>query len=286
MSIIQNHPIRSLNSWRLGSTVAYYAEPKQESALIACYESQPQTKHGMIFLGLGSNVMFPDTQLDAYLIRMRHLNAYHFDGELIEAQCGLTLAKLAKACTKQGMADAAYLAGIPGMLGGALVMNAGAHQQSIWEHVVSVRAFTDKGVETLYPSDFDIGYRTVRYRQGKLHCFLSAVLKFTPTCPGIAHQRMKQLLHKRNSVQPIGTYNCGCVFHNVGGKSIGKMLEDAGLKGFRIGDAQVSNVHANFIENIAQKATTRDTQAVIAHMRYVLQDVYQVEVKTEVVMYD
>jgi UDP-N-acetylmuramate dehydrogenase len=278
--------IKRMNSWRLGSTVRFYLEPKTEAELITQVKSVPETKHGLLFLGLGSNVLFPDHELDAVLVRMRHLNHYTIDGDIFDAQVGLTLAKIGKKAIKLGMCDAGFLVGIPGMLGGALVMNAGAQGRAIWDFVQSVRVLTDQGIIELFPEDFCIGYRNVIAKKYFVHCFLSAKLKFEITCPIIADASMRSMIQKRNAAQPIGTYNCGCVFKNLPDQSIGILLDQLGFRGRRFGGARVSPKHANFIENHLQQATTKDVLNLIQIMQDAVYAATQYQPQLEVKIYD
>ncbi len=284
--MIHSMPIKRMNSWRLGSTVRFYLEPKTECELITQVQSVPKTKHGLLFLGLGSNVLFPDHELDATLVRMRHLNGFSTEGEVLHVQAGLTLAKLGKKAVKLGMCDAGFLVGIPGMLGGALVMNAGAQGHSIWDFVQSVRVLTDQGITELYPEDFMIGYRTVAAKKHHIYCYLSATLKFKITCPVIADTAMREMIKKRNLAQPIGTYNCGCVFKNLPDQSIGILLDQLGFRGRSIGGARVSPKHANFIENHSQQATSKDVLYLIKIMQDAVYAATQYQPQLEVKIYD
>lgn len=249
-------------------------------------ESGSNTKHGLVFLGLGSNVFFPDGVLDAHIVNMKHINQLTLQHDIMCVDSGVTLARIAKAGVRLGMKQAAFLAGIPGTLGGALKMNAGANGASIWDYVISVEVYTDSGLKTLYPEDFDVGYRSVHCRGCSVHCFLSARLKFTVDVVSDAMGYMKMLLSNRNLVQPIGTFNCGCVFRNIPGKSIGKLFDELGLKGLEIGGARISPVHANFIENIAKGATAEDVWALIHCMQDALYAAHQIKPELEVVVYD
>ncbi|MDC3181000.1 UDP-N-acetylmuramate dehydrogenase [Gammaproteobacteria bacterium] len=282
----ENVPIKRMNSWRLGSTVKYYIEPQSEADLIQSLDHTQSTKHGFIFLGLGSNILFPDHQLDATLVRMRQLSGMSLYDDEIEAQAGLTLAKLGKKCVKLGMSDAAFLVGIPGMVGGALVMNAGAQGHAIWDYVLSVRVLTPSGIQTLYPKDFDIGYRHINSKHNKIICFISVRLKFQRACVQAADKMMRTLLKKRNAVQPIGTYNCGCVFKNLPQQSIGVLLDQLGFRGYHIGGARVSPIHANFIENHQLQATSAQVLALIYEIQAAVYQAVGITPELEVKIYD
>jgi UDP-N-acetylmuramate dehydrogenase len=161
------------------------------------------------------------------------------------------------------LGPAAFFAGIPGTVGGALAMNAGAFGGETWEHVESVITIDRRGVERVRPrGDYQISYRTVR---GPAEWFLGATFRFEPDAEG-SLDTIKAMLARRNASQPLGLPSCGSVFRNPPGDYAGRLIEQAGLKGRRIGGAMVSDKHANFIVN-AGDATAADIEALIADVR-------------------
>ncbi|MCP8352545.1 UDP-N-acetylmuramate dehydrogenase [Candidatus Synchoanobacter obligatus] len=278
-----NYPIKSLNSWRLGDRVRYFSQPQSLEALVSLYEQYQHVP--TIWLGLGSNILFSDDVLNAHIIRTnKALSVMSFD-QYFYVEAGVSLAKFAKFCMKHGCVDAVFLAGIPGTIGGALAMNAGAYKYEIWQHVDSVTVLTSKGIRTLLPSDFKIGYRCVQGPKD-LICFLSAKLSFIPSCALEAKKTMKQFLLQRNTTQPIGTFNCGSVFRNPEGQSAGKMVDQLGLLGYQVGMARVSPKHGNFIENIQGKATSADVRQIIQFIKEQVFAEYGIQLQLEVKVYE
>ena len=280
----QLYPIKRLNSWRTGSQVKYYSKPDSREALCDIYDKY--YKERTIWLGLGSNILFPDSVLEAHIIHTTAaLREMYMSNEHIYVEAGVSLGKVAKLAAKQGYVDASFLAGIPGTLGGALKMNAGAYGHEIWQYVESVDVLTQTGVETVMPNAFEIGYRHVILPKDMV-MFLSAKLRFEPHCHEEAKSRIKDYLIRRNRAQPIGTYNCGSVFTNPDGMSTGRMIDQLGLLGYQIGGARISPKHGNFIENIHGEATTKDIWSLIYFMQERIWQHHQVRLKLEVTVYD
>jgi UDP-N-acetylmuramate dehydrogenase len=177
------------------------------------------------------------------------------------------------------MGPAEFFAGIPGTLGGALAMNAGAWGGETWRHVVEVEVLDRRGVRhTRTPADYSIGYRRVEGPANEW--FIGARLEFERK-PGINSDAIRALLDKRRETQPIGEWSCGSVFTNPPNDHAARLIESAGLKGFRIGDASVSEKHANFIINHG-KARAADIEALIAHVQKTVASSSGIQLATEV----
>ncbi len=167
----------------------------------------------------------------------------------------------------------------PGTLGGALAMNAGAWGGETWKHVVEVEVLDRRGVRhTRTPAEYQIGYRQVKGPDNEW--FIGARLEFERK-PGINTDAIRELLDKRRETQPIGEWSCGSVFTNPPGDHAARLIESAGLKGFRIGDASVSEKHANFIINHGQ-ARSADIEALILHVQKAVKAAHRIELHTEV----
>ncbi len=187
--------------------------------------------------------------------------------------------QIARQCVKWGLGPAEFFAGIPGTLGGALAMNAGAWGKETWPHVVEVEVLDRKGLRhTRTPAEYEIGYRHVKGPDNEW--FIGARLEFERK-PGVSTDAIKELLDKRRETQPIGEWSCGSVFTNPPGDHAARLIETAGLKGFRIGDASVSEKHANFIINHGS-ARAADIEALILHVQKTVASVHGVELHTEV----
>jgi UDP-N-acetylmuramate dehydrogenase len=183
----------------------------------------------------------------------------------IRAEAGVACAKVARFAARRGLVGAEFLAGIPGTMGGALAMNAGAWGGETWAHVARVRTIDRFGeVRERLPQDFRVGYREVEGPDGEW--FLEAELALAPGDTGAAAARIRELLERRAQTQPTSLPSCGSVFRNPPGDFAARLIEAAGLKGFAIGGAQVSEKHANFIINTGT-ASAADIARLIQHVR-------------------
>ena len=187
------------------------------------------------------------------------------DATTLRAEAGVPCAKVAKLMTKSGLTGGEFLAGIPGSLGGALAMNAGAWGGETWNHVVAVETLDRQGARHVRTSDqYAIGYRHVLGPADEW--FVAAQLRFTPGDSKAAQARIKELLERRSASQPTNQPSCGSVFRNPPGDHAARLIESCGLKGYCIGAACVSEKHANFIINTGN-AHAADIEALIAHVR-------------------
>jgi len=224
------------------------------------------------FVGLGSNLLVRDGGFDGSVVLMHDNNGHMaFEHGLIYAEAGVPGPKLARYAGAQGHEGAAFLAGIPGTVGGALAMNAGCYGSETWNHVKRAQMIR-RGGEVIErpPEDFDIGYRHVALRSGKLgedEWFVGAYFQFDRGDVDIARARIKSLLEQRAASQPLNLPNAGSVFRNPPGDHAARLIEACGLKGYAVGGASISDKHANFIVNPGGRATAADIEAVIAHAR-------------------
>lgn len=284
----QNYPIRSLNSWRTGNSVKLYSEPSSAQDLVTLYHQHQHER--TIWLGLGSNILFADGVLDAHMIKTtKALSGIQTVplADKIQVDSGVTLAKLAKFAAKQGFKDAAFFATIPGTVGGALAMNAGAYGFEMWDFVESVQVLTTEGVKWLPSSKFVAGYRHVQSSEEEnIILFLSVIMVFKKHCVPSAKQQIKTYLTHRNQTQPIGTYNCGSVFRNPPGDSAGRMIDKLGLLGYQKGHARVSPKHGNFIENVGMHASYDDIWQLITYLQKSVYEAYGERLQLEVKVYE
>jgi UDP-N-acetylmuramate dehydrogenase len=196
------------------------------------------------------------------------------------AEAGCTCAGIARFAARRGLVGAEFLAGIPGTLGGALAMNAGAFGGETWPLVREVETLDRFGeVRRRNSGDFEIGYRQVRSPEGEW--FLAARLGLESGDTGAGQARIKALLARRNATQPTGLPSCGSVFRNPPGDHAARLIEAAGLKGEMLGGAQVSEKHANFIINRGG-ARAADIEALIERVQAEVEQRFGVRLQTEV----
>jgi UDP-N-acetylmuramate dehydrogenase len=246
------YPLRTLNSWRIGGLAERFFQPQNLSELSKYLQNTPESLP-INWLGLGSNLLIRDAGVAGSVIFTRDLKEIKIvDNNLIYVDCGVTCSKFARICLQHGFRDAAFFAGIPGTIGGALSMNAGAFGGQTWEHVSLLNMIDLNGESiTRNPDEFSIGYRMVNGLDFDLTSegFTGAVFKFKKFENIDERNDIKQLLKKRGDSQPIGAFSCGSVFKNPQGDHAARLIEASGLKGYRQGNVGVSEKHANFILN-------------------------------------
>jgi UDP-N-acetylmuramate dehydrogenase len=206
---------------------------------------------------------------------------------LVYADAGVASPKLARFAAMHGCAEAEFLAGIPGTVGGALAMNAGCYGGETWTHVARVETLARDGTFAMRtPADFAIGYRSVAARDGTPHgaLFTAAWFRFPVGDATKARARIKALLAQRIATQPLALPNAGSVFRNPPGDHAARLIEMCGLKGHRIGGARVSELHANFIVNAERRASAADIESLIAHVRATVEAATGVALEPEVRM--
>jgi len=204
---------------------------------------------------------------------------------LIYADAGLASPKLARFAALHGCAEAEFLAGIPGTVGGALAMNAGCYGGETWTYVERAEVLERDGTFAVRTrADFRVGYRMVAERDGAppRGIFTAAWFRFPAGDVAAARARIKALLGRRIATQPLSLPNAGSVFRNPPGDHAARLVESCGLKGHAIGGAQVSEKHANFIVNPGRDARAADIEALIGHVRRVVRERTGVELEPEV----
>jgi UDP-N-acetylmuramate dehydrogenase len=278
--VLHDVPMSKHTSWHAGGPADIFFAPR-DSMDLASFVRQLPAQLPLMWIGLGSNLLVRDGGIRGAVVSTQGAldGLERQSATRIRAEAGVPCARIARQCVKWGLGPAEFFAGIPGTLGGALAMNAGAFGGETWRHVVDVEVLDRRGSRhTRTPADYAIGYRSVKGPQNEW--FLSARLDFERK-PGINDAGIRELLEKRRETQPIGEWSCGSVFTNPPGDHAARLIENAGLKGFRIGDASVSAKHANFIINHGE-ARAADIEALIRHVQTAVAKTSGVQLATEV----
>jgi UDP-N-acetylmuramate dehydrogenase len=268
-------------SWHVGGPAEVFFNPRDRADLAAFLRSLP-AQVPIHWIGLGSNMLVRDGGLPGVVIATYDAleRLERVSETMVFAEAGVACARIAKQCIRWGLGPAEFLAGIPGTLGGALAMNAGAFGGETWRHVVDVQTIDRRGVEHMRTAaEFKVGYRSVN-PPVEDEGFLAARLSFEKK-PGANEADVRALLARRKATQPIGAWSCGSVFTNPPGDHAARLIEAAGLKGFRIGDAAVSVKHANFIVNYGA-ASAADVERLIEHVRATVARIHGVHLVPEV----
>jgi len=266
-------PLARYTSWRAGgrADVAYIPADRDDLAL---FLRQLPIFEAVTVLGLGSNILVRDGGVRGAVILLHNPGGVLAvaDG-LIYAEAGLACPKVARFAARHGCAGAEFLAGVPGTVGGALAMNAGCYGGETWPHIAKAELLLRDGSFVVRTAaDYAIGYRSVKRADGRPAegIFTAAWFRFPPGDGETSRQRIRELLARRIATQPLNLPNAGSVFRNPPGNYAARLIEAAGLKGFAIGGACVSEKHANFIVNAQRLATAADIEALIEHIRQVV----------------
>jgi UDP-N-acetylmuramate dehydrogenase len=274
-------PLARYTSLRVGGPAQRFYKPADIPDLSEFLQSLPENE-SVTWLGLGSNVLVRDGGVSGSVIfTLGCLSQIELkEKNIVRAEAGITCAKLAKFCAKNGLADSSFFAGIPGTVGGALMMNAGAYGGFTWEHVVAVETIDRHGkIRFREPSDFEIYYREIHAPPGEW--FIAGHFAFDEGNSETLQDEIKKLLHKRSSAQPIGVLSCGSVFRNPPGDFAARLIDASGLKGRKLGGAWVSDKHANFILN-GGEATAENIEDLINLVADTVEDLQNVRLIPEV----
>ena len=277
----KNYPLHNHTTWRIGGVAKYFYEPTNQNELadfLARWDEQNIT-----FLGAGSNVLIRDGGISHLVISARRLNNFTMmHGNIFYADAGVLLPILIKNAVDLRMYDAAFFAGIPGTVGGALRMNAGAFDHAIWHYVKKVKVINNRGeIFERFPSDFHCKYREVSGLDFAREWFLGAYLEFPVNHDLHARDHYQEILTARAKKQPVGEPNAGSVFKNPPGDYAARLIESLGLKGYRIGGAEVSKKHANIIIN-KENAKASDVENLILYIQNRIFSDYQIRLIPEV----
>ena len=272
-----NEPMSKHCSLRSGGETSEFFQPLDILELSQFLKNNTKP---ILMVGLGSNLLVRDKGFDGVTIHTKNLKELNISDNFIESGAGTSLAKLSRFALANFKYGAEFLSAIPGSVGGALAMNAGAFGSEIWQYVVSVKTMSHSGeIKDRKPNDFEIAYRSTIHKNSN-EFFVSAVFNFN-----LKEQNddVSELLKKRNSTQPIGLPSCGSVFKNPKNHFAAKLIESSGLKGYCIGGACVSEKHANYIIN-QDNATAQDIENLIAHIQDVIKQQFDIELETEIII--
>jgi UDP-N-acetylmuramate dehydrogenase len=285
-----DEPMARHTSWRAGGRARRFFLPVDAEDL-QCFLRGTPSEELLLWVGLGSNLLVRDGGLSGTVISTARLNACAYIDKwaiderdiaerVIVAEAGAPCARIARWAAQRGLTGAEFLAGIPGTLGGALCMNAGAFGGDTWGLIGSVETIDRQGERRRRArQDFEVGYREVRGPAGEW--YLAAQLVLAPDPEGGGLDRIKALLGRRAGTQPMGQPSCGSVFQNPPGDHAARLIDASGLKGFSIGNAVVAEKHANFIVNRGG-ATATDIEALIEHVQRTVAERQGVWLKPEV----
>jgi len=276
-----DEPMSRHVSWRAGGNAKCYFTPADLADLSTLLASLSEDEE-ILWVGLGSNTLVRDAGFDGTVIAQQGImnELERLDNNRFYVGAGVSCSKLARHCAKQNLVGAEFFAGIPGLIGGALAMNAGAFGGETWRHVDSVETIDRNGkLHKRNADEYQVGYRCVTGPADEW--FTAAIFQFEQGDGSTASASIKQLLARRAETQPMGAASCGSVFTNPENDHAARLIESCGLKGYRIGGAVVSEKHANFIIN-DNNASADDIEALIIYVQKTVLSQQGVELQTEV----
>lgn len=280
--LLTNEPMHRHTSWQIGGGAQYLIEPQTLSEIKLGLKLAADLELPVTIIGNGTNLLVKDTGIPGLVIKIaRGFNAISIVGTNITVGAGAMLPKLAQQAMKNNLAGLAWCAGIPGSIGGALIMNAGAHGSALGDTVISARVMDlDGTIIAMDRQQMTLGYRTSIFQHHDL-VVLEATFGLRAGDGQKIKKEMDQYLAQRKSTQPRGYPNAGSVFKNPPGASAGKLIELAGGKGLRLGNAQVSTVHANWIVNLGG-ATAQDVLGLIEKIKAKVKQEFDLSLQLEV----
>ena len=281
-NVYRNEPMKKHTTFRIGGPADYYLCPHSAKEIQKVVEICREEKLPYFILGNGSNLLVSDKGYRGAVIQLwKNVSDIGVEGCLIHAKAGASLAKIAAQALEEGLTGMEFAAGIPGTLGGAVVMNAGAYGGEMKDILKEVLVMDQQGkIFTLEKKDLKLGYRTSAVKE-KGYIVLAAALELRPGNREEIKKLMEDLKQRRVEKQPLELPSAGSTFKRPEGYFAGKLIMDAGLRGFSIGGAQVSEKHCGFIVNTGG-ASASDVLALIRKVQKKVRDKFGVELETEV----
>jgi UDP-N-acetylmuramate dehydrogenase len=247
-NIAVDEPMRKYTWMKVGGPADFYIEPMDKDDLMAIVDYFHTHNYSWMVLGRGSNVLVSDEGIRGAVINVEHaLSKIYIEGGLVIAEAGVWLTKFVDFCIQNELTGVEMLAGIPGTIGGAVVMNAGSHGGEIADHLVEVEVIRNGHTQQVKSENAQFAYRRSGFDQDVV---LSASFKLQQGDKELLSARRRELILRRNETQPLEFPNLGSMFKNPPNTFAAKLVEQAGLKGKRAGNAQISEKHANFIINL------------------------------------
>lgn len=277
-----NVSLSKYTTYKVGGAALALVYPKSVKKLVSLIKLLTGSKTKYKVIGNGSNLLFSDKNFDGVIIRLTELTDIEFlSYNKIRVEAGYSLPKLSLLVAKKGLAGLEFASGIPGTVGGAIFMNAGAYKSDMGYIVQSVRVLTpDCKIITFENREMDFHYRSSFLQKHPEYICLDAVIKLKKGDKELLDEVIKERRARRIESQPLEYPSAGSVFRNPEGNFAGKLIEDLGLKGYRIGGAMVSEKHANFIINY-DHATSADIKNLIDYVHDRVMDEYNIDLKIE-----
>lgn len=278
---LENEPMCSHTTFKIGGPARYFMQAGSGDDIARALKLCQENNFPSLVIGRGSNLLVADRGLDMLVIETGDgMNHIRVEGDTITAQAGVRLSALSQEAARNGLSGLEFASGIPGGVGGGVAMNAGAYGGQLSDCLVKATVLEDGEILELNACDMELGYRTSRVlnRGGVV---LEAVFRLQKDDPAQISARMQELNRRRREKQPLTYPSAGSVFKRPEGHFAGALIEGAGLKGLRVGDAMVSELHAGFIINVGH-ATAEDVMTLIHRIQEIVYQTSGVSLETEI----
>lgn len=282
--VLTNEPLAKYTTWRVGGAADWFIYPKSKEQLQRTMQILYQAgKIPWYVIGRGSNLLVRDGGIRGAVIRLGEgLDHLQIEGNRITAGGGYSFVRLSGRAAKAGLTGLEFASGVPGTVGGAIYMNAGAHGSDVSKTFVSAEVVRETGeIEIMDREDLNFRYRTTSLQEDKRGIVAEATFQLEVGDPDKIMADVRSFKDRRRRTQPLQYPCAGSVFRNPPGHYAGNLIESAGLKGYRIGDAEVSELHANFIINRGE-ATAHDVLTLISEIQKIVKEKHGIDLQTEV----
>lgn len=277
----ENVDIATLTTYRTGGIAKIVVHPLNEKKLLLLLKTLKKEKINFKVLGNGSNTLFSDAFCDGVIIKLDSLSEIKFTRNKVFVEAGASLIRVANMAVKKSLSGLEFATGIPGTIGGAIYMNAGAYKRDMGYIVESIKVITPKfEIITMTNRELNFHYRTSFLQQNKGYICISAILKLQKGDKKEMQEIVKDRMQRRMESQPLEYPSAGSVFRNPEGLFAGKLIEDLGYKGLQKGGAKISEKHANFIINY-NHATSKDIKDLIDFIKEEVKEKYNIDLKVE-----
>ncbi|MDF2529641.1 MAG: murB [Gammaproteobacteria bacterium] len=280
--LLTNVSLKPFTYWKIGGNAERFYWPLNLQDLVQFLKQLPENEP-ITFIGLGSNLLVMDGGVPGTVIVTQGAlkDMAQIDTDKLRVEAGVACAQVARFAARYNMVDGEFFCGIPGTMGGALYMNAGAFGGETWQRVMEVETIDHRGNIRKRPAtEFTPHYRHIE-GLGNQEWFVAAILQYNLGDGAQSLEKIKALLEKRSQTQPTGEPSCGSTFRNPPGNFAAKLIEQSGLKGTRIGGLQVSQKHANFLVNIGD-ASSQDALDLMALIQKTVHDKFGIDLTPEV----
>jgi len=277
--IIKNYPLKNLTTIKIGGNALFFATPSNIEELFEIINFSQKISIPIFVLGGGSKCIFGDGLIEKIVISTRNFKEIKIEGEKLFAQAGVKFPEILKKCEENGLSGLEFVAPIPATVGGSIYMNFGSMGKEISNYLKKLIYIEENELKEVEKEEINFSYRR-GFQKGVI---IGAEFELERKDKEEIREIKRKIISIKKEKQPIGKKTCGCIFKNPPGNFAGKLIEDAGLKGKRIGDAMISKKHANFIENLGN-ANFKDIKNLIEYVKEEINKKFGINLEEEVII--